>query len=426
MSYRFIRSYFLGAMVWLSTAPAFGQEFMELPPLSLVGNMNCCAPNPGSVVTIPQLIAQLSSAGLALDQMTKVGDANYTMVQSDRAVATLVPLSASRMWTLPPAGNMVAGHPILVVDLAGGVSGSNTLVIARAGTDTINGSGASLTISTAFGAYYLVSDGVRAWNAQPLGGISITPGGGLTSSVSASCAGSPITAFGTLSTAECVNAQTGTTYSIVDGDRAKLITASNAAAQAYTIAQAGAASTFQTGWYADIKNISTNAAGIVTVTPATSTINGAATLQIYPGQSVRIISDGANYQTAFATVSPAITASLGADVAMNNTANYFDGPSIPQGTLGTWWVSGTVSVWDTAGAANFFCKLWDGTTVIASSAANAQTAAANQSVALSGFITSPAANIRMSCRDSTATTGVIKFNSTGNSKDSTLSAHRIQ
>ena len=77
---------------------------------------------------------------------------------------------------------------------------------------------------------------------------------------------------------------------------AKLVTASNAAAQAYTIAQAGTSSAFQSGWYVDLRNKSTNVAGIVTITPTTSTINGASSLALQPGQSVRIVSDGTNYQ----------------------------------------------------------------------------------------------------------------------------------
>lgn len=131
------------------------------------------------------------------------------------------------------------------------------------------------------------------------GGVtSITPGNGLTSTLTATAPGSALTTTGTLSGAELVNAQTGTTYAILDADRAKLITASNAAAQAYSIAQAGTASAFPAGWFADIRNLSTNVAGIVTITPTTSTINGAATLKIQPGQSARIVSDGTNYQAA--------------------------------------------------------------------------------------------------------------------------------
>lgn len=118
-----------------------------------------------------------------------------------------------------------------------------------------------------------------------------------------------------------------------------------------------------------------------------------------------------------------ITNSIGADVALNNTANYFDGPSVAQGTTGTWFVSGTVSLLDT-GNASFLCKLWDGTTVIASSETS-QTAAFIGSVSLSGVITSPAANLRISVRDINTTAGKILFNQTGNSKDSTITAVRI-
>lgn len=159
----------LAAALWLAAmSSVFAQQYMELPPRSLMGNMKFQS-NPGNVVTIPELVAALSVGGMPLDQMTKVGDSIYTMVPSDRAVATLAPLTASRTWTLPLASFVNAGHPILVVDLAGGVSASNKLVITSAGSDTIN-SGTTATISTAFGAYYLVSDGASRWTAQSMGG----------------------------------------------------------------------------------------------------------------------------------------------------------------------------------------------------------------------------------------------------------------
>jgi hypothetical protein len=116
--------------------------------------------------------------------------------------------------------------------------------------------------------------------------------------------------------------------------------------------------------------------------------------------------------------------SLGADVSLTNTANYFDGPSVAQGVSGTWFASGTVTLNDTA-AATFYCKLWDGTTVISSAAAQI-TAAATTKISLSGVLATPAGNIRISCKDITATTGKIAFNTTGNSKDSTVTAMRIQ
>lgn len=119
--------------------------------------------------------------------------------------------------------------------------------------------------------------------------------------------------------------------------------------------------------------------------------------------------------------------SLGADVALNNTANYFDGPSVAQGTTGTWFASGTVTLVSAPNTDQIFCKLWDGTTVIASSAAIVFSTANNWvSASLSGYLASPAGNIRISCKDISNTAALIKFNASGNSKDSTLSAIRVQ
>lgn len=121
----------------------------------------------------------------------------------------------------------------------------------------------------------------------------------------------------------------------------------------------------------------------------------------------------------------ALTASLAADVLLNNTANYFDGPSVAQGTTGTWFVSGTVTVWDTAGAAGISAKLWDGTTVIASTNITQPAASQPWALALSGVITSPTGNLRISAQDITSVSGKILFNRSGNSHDSTITAVRI-
>lgn len=120
-----------------------------------------------------------------------------------------------------------------------------------------------------------------------------------------------------------------------------------------------------------------------------------------------------------------LTNSLAGDVAMNNTANYFDGPTVAQGTSGTWSAKGQVTLNDSAGGASFYCKLWDGTTVIAS-ASGASTAAGQRIVVpLSGNITNPAGNIRISCRDTSSTSGGIEANRTGNgNKDSTITVDR--
>lgn len=124
------------------------------------------------------------------------------------------------------------------------------------------------------------------------------------------------------------------------------------------------------------------------------------------------------------TLSP-ITNTLSGNVTLNNTGTFFDGPSVAQGTAGTWFASGTVVCKDTAGAANFDVKLWDGTTVIASTRMNATAANVQVSISISGYISSPAGNIRISVKDSTNANGLIEFNASGSSKDATISVIRI-
>ena len=121
-----------------------------------------------------------------------------------------------------------------------------------------------------------------------------------------------------------------------------------------------------------------------------------------------------------------ITNSISGDVALNNTSNFFTGPTIAQGTAGTWFVSGTVTLADSAGSAAFAARLWDGTTVIASGQAVSVSANNNITISLSGYISSPAGNLRIDCKDGTATTGVISANATGLAKDSTITAIRIR
>ena len=117
--------------------------------------------------------------------------------------------------------------------------------------------------------------------------------------------------------------------------------------------------------------------------------------------------------------------SLGSDVAMNNSS-YTDGPSMAQGTSGTWYVVGNINVEDTGGGFQASCKLWDGTTIIDSRTVQGTVALDVFTAGFAGFISSPAANIRISCKSNNASTTSFKFNASGNSKDSTISGIRIQ
>jgi hypothetical protein len=129
--------------------------------------------------------------------------------------------------------------------------------------------------------------------------------------------------------------------------------------------------------------------------------------------------------TGGATMLSPITNSLIADVALNNTALYFDGPSVAQGTVGTWFVSGSVLLQDNAGVATINVKLWDGTTTIASAKGRILAINGEVMISLSGYITAPAGNLRISARDGTSTSGLIEYNGSGLGKDSTITAIRI-
>lgn len=90
-----------------------------------------------------------------------------------------------------------------------------------------------------------------------------------------------------------IDAQTGTTYTFVNSDCSKLVTFNNAASVAVTLPAAGTASKFFAGCFIDVQN---KGAGIVTITPTTSTINGQTTLVLPQNTGFRIVSDGVNYQ----------------------------------------------------------------------------------------------------------------------------------
>lgn len=102
-----------------------------------------------------------------------------------------------------------------------------------------------------------------------------------------------------------VNAQTGTTYTVLQSDLGKLVTHSNASSIAVTLPQA--TGMFAAGWYYHTVN---KGAGTVTITPTTSTINGASTLTLITNQAALIVSDGTNYQVAYRSHVDTITAAI--------------------------------------------------------------------------------------------------------------------
>jgi len=95
-------------------------------------------------------------------ERTVVNNANYTAVQGDSVIAYTA-IAAARVVTLPAASALAAGQRLTIVDESGSCSGTNTISIARAGADTINGAVTSAVIVSAFGYLELESDGVSRW-----------------------------------------------------------------------------------------------------------------------------------------------------------------------------------------------------------------------------------------------------------------------
>ena len=200
--------------------------------------------------------------------------------------------------------------------------------------------------------------GDGSW-ATPAGSGNVTAGGTLTSNAVIVGAGTTaVAALGSLGTTTTVlhgnaggaptfgavnlatdvsgvipiptNAQTGTTYATVAGDQGKLVTLSNASPVAVSLSQA--TGSFGSGWSTTYLNIG---AGLVTITPATSTVNGAATVVLSKGQSYSPVSDGTNYDGIFGTpLSLTTTGSSGAATFSGGVLN------IPQysggGSAATW------------------------------------------------------------------------------------------
>lgn len=118
-------------------------------------------------------------------------------------------------------------------------------------------------------------------------------GGSVNSVATGAClTGGTITVSGTIAGSSPVNAQTGTTYSVANTDQCKLVTLSNAAPVAVTLPQAGSGGQYLAGWQACFSDLG---AGTATITPTTSTIDGAPSLALTTNQGACVYSDGSNF-----------------------------------------------------------------------------------------------------------------------------------
>lgn len=288
----------------------------------------------------------LSAAGvLALASVNAnvgtFGSATQCITTTQNAKGLTTAISAANC--TPPIGSVTGLGAGVGTALAASLNASGAIVSpapVRAG-DVIYWNGTTWTTlagnNSGSNCIQENASGVPSFAACGGSGVtSVTPGGGLVSSVTANCSQAAVTATGTLSSAHCVNPQSGTSYAIADSDRGKIITASNAAAQAYTIAQASTAGAFFSGWTAFIENNSTNVAGVVTITATTSQLCAqgvcAATFKIQPGQFARLTSDGTNYQVTENPVGSQVPGTIAADNACTGCVGEYIESNIASGS----------------------------------------------------------------------------------------------
>lgn len=121
-----------------------------------------------------------------------------------------------------------------------------------------------------------------------------------------------------------VNAQTGTSYTVLQSDWGATITRANASAMADTLPQA--VGNFAAGFWFEYQNKGT---AIAVLTPTTSTISGLTSLVVPPNTGVKLVSDGANWQAVGQIPTQqgrwllnTLTASAGVTTALQDTTSF--------------------------------------------------------------------------------------------------------
>ena len=132
-------------------------------------------PHPASLATTDLVLVVTTPGGTPASQsitfanllksgysLSTFSDANYTAVATDTIVGQTGTLTAARVVTLPAANAVPAGYELIVCDMSGSVTATNTITLQRAGSDTLNGS-TSVAINSAYGARRLISNGSNKW-----------------------------------------------------------------------------------------------------------------------------------------------------------------------------------------------------------------------------------------------------------------------
>lgn len=112
-------------------------------------------------------LAARGTSGLAVETQSSNGDSAFGIPATAHTAVTSAAFTTSRVWTLPAANAVNAGHTLDICDQAQALTAVNSMVVTAAGADTIighNGSTTTITLSTPGVCLTLKSDGSSKWN----------------------------------------------------------------------------------------------------------------------------------------------------------------------------------------------------------------------------------------------------------------------
>lgn len=101
---------------------------------------------------------------LQLDKQTNGGNANYSILSTDKTVYTGTAFTTARTWTLPSAASVNPGYEVIVIDELQTITSTNTLTIGVQVGEKLNGTtNGTEVMSSAGGSRRLISDGSTGW-----------------------------------------------------------------------------------------------------------------------------------------------------------------------------------------------------------------------------------------------------------------------